>query len=337
MAGARKGQEGSRWYNEPPSGPELAKWFEENVPIDIELAHKDYLPGVTLIPQTEKAKVVTGYNSEGQPLIAKRENLIFTPYAKVETRVKYFHDLMLIKEDDWLGVIEPVVPDEADPRLPPGFFSYFIPTGENVGQRYICCSMKVTVFERGSVEWKRMTIDKRTGEEKYIRVGKTIIDAPPATKMIPTTKKGWQDKIEADPFAMMKAETGAVGRALGLAGMLVIPGTGVATAEDMAEAEAMGSTPSLPDSEPVASVAPPSDPVSVTPEAIEVLRKDAIDAINKLKSEAPSAFKRFQEWAQTRGVAKVVDVEDAAILRGLTAKATKDLEESEPQKAGEAE
>src|SRR5204863_2609716 len=51
------------------------------------------------------------------------------------------------------------------------------------------------------------------------------------TKQTPLAKQ-W-----ADDNALMKAETGAVGRALGMAGILVV-GTGVATAEDMQEAAA---------------------------------------------------------------------------------------------------
>jgi hypothetical protein len=322
----RVGQEGSRWYNEPPSGEDLSKWFKENVPIHDGLDHKDYLPGVTLIPSTEKVKQVTGWQGEN-PVIAKVENLVYVPYAKVETRVKYFHDLMTKKESEWVGIIEPISPNGADDRLPPGFFTYLIPTGENVGVRYICCTMKVTVYKRDGFEEVREVVDTRRGLYQIRRVGQKVIDAPPATKMIPVTSS-WNQKISADDTAIMKAETGAVGRALGLAGMLVIPGTGVATAEDMREVEAQqsGAIQSADETEVPAAV-----PAGNAGADLNSLRQAAADDVNKLKNEFPDRFKLFQEWAQERGIGKLDEVEDATVLRGIAVKAQKEMKEAETE------
>lgn len=333
----RKGQEGSRWYNERPDPKQLAKWFNENVEIHEGLDSGNYVQGITLIPATEKPKEVSGFDNDGNPIISQVEHMVYVPYAKVETRVKYFHDLMAEKADEWLGVIEPVAPPGADPKLPPGFFLYMIGTGENRGVRYICCTMKVTVFKRDTVKWVTV-VNRRTGEVERIREGETIIDAPPATKMVPTTMQGWGENrgeraIVADDSAMMKAETGAVGRALGMAGILVIPGTGVATAEDMNEAlnapEQTGQ-PELPPAPGGPTAVPlPADKPEPGPDEIAALKEDAAVAINALKNEFPDGFKLFQDWAAGRNIKDLASITDPAILRGLTAKATKDLEEAQ--------
>lgn len=327
----RVGQEGSRWYNEPPSGKDLAKWFKDAVPLHDGMKHEDYVAGITLIPGTEKAKEVVGWQ-DGQPVIAKRENLVFTPYPKVETRVKYFHDLMATKKDEWIGFIDPITPPGADNRLPPGFFLYFIATTEGKGTRYVCCTMKVTVFEREGFEEKLVAKDTRRGIQEVIRVGKKVIDAPPATKMIATTTSGWGERqgeraIVADDFALMKAETGAVGRALGMAGMLVIPGAGVATAEDMAEVDRAPSDP-VPAEEKEAQVALPTDRPEPSGDELKALRSEVAAAISDLKNEYPDAFKLFQGWAADRGIGRLDAVEDPVKLRGLASKAKRDFEEA---------
>jgi len=316
----REGQEGSRWLNVRPTGEEIAAWFKDNVAIAEGLKHEDYVSGITLIQQTERSKEVIAWSPEQQPVIADRSNLVYVPYAKVETRVKYFHDLMRVNPE-WEGVIEPVRVPHPDPNLPPGFFFLAVPTGQNAGVRFICCSMKVTVYAEG--ETKPMTVDKRTGEQRMIRTGKRIVDAPPATKMIPvTTNRG------ADNFSLMKAETGAVGRALGLAGMLVIPGTGVATAEDMAEAEAMERQPQQPTSD----QAQPPQEQRPEQEVITELRQQAATAIGALKEEFPDQFEDFKKWAQERGIGQLNEITDQVKLRGLVTKAERELQDARAEK-----
>lgn len=328
----RIGQEGSRWYNAPPTGAELSKWFEENVELHEGLTAKPYIPGVTMIPAEEKAKTVTGWNGN-VPVIQQIVNLVFVPYAKVETRVKYFHDLMA-QHDDWLGVIEPVEGEFQSKRLPPGFFTFPVQTDKGV-VNYVCCSMKVTVFERGDLTWKEIR-NTRTGGVERVRVGKTIIDAAPATKMIPTIGR-WG----ADDFSLMKAETGAVGRALGMAGMLVIPGTGIATAEDMQEASAMEGrqTPSLPqDGEAAEPPSTVSGEEAASAEELTDLRQQAALLLNTIKAEFPDLFAEFLEWAKGRKIGEVGKVEDPRILRGIITKAERELTEArqEADKGAEA-
>jgi hypothetical protein len=186
-----------------------------------------YIPGITLISQGEKEHVILGWNGP-KPVKEEVWHEVYTPYPKVETRMLYWHDY-LAQHEDWLGMIEPVEPEQSDPRLPKGFFSMAVHNG-STQTNFVCCSMQAIIYDRDSVKYERTTIDKRTGEEQFVLTGKIIMRGTPATKQIPTIgKRG------ADENALMKAETGAIGRALGLAGMLVVPGSGVASAEDIQE------------------------------------------------------------------------------------------------------
>jgi hypothetical protein len=326
----RIGQEGSRWYNAPPTGPELAKWFEENVPLHDDLTAKLYVPGVTLIPAEEKAKTVTGWQGN-TPVIQQVANLVFVPYAKVETRIKYFHDLME-KHPDWLGVIEPVATEKQSPHLPKGYFPFTVRTDKG-DVKYVCCTMKVTVFERDSIDWKEYR-NTQTGAIERVRTGKAVIDAAPATKMIATL-----DRWGADDYSLMKAETGAIGRALGMAGMLVIPGTGIATAEDMQEVSANEgrSTPALPEDAGEAAQTPTVAAGEVADrEALTDLRQEAVLLLNSIKEEFPPLFDGFLEWAKERKIGEVGKLDDARILRGIVTKAERELAEAREKRAADA-
>jgi hypothetical protein len=314
----REGQEGNRWANKPPTPDELTQWFEANVEIDEALNIGDYVGGVTLIPNQEKSKEVVGWNDDNAPNIQDVWNLVFTPYMKVETRVKYFHDL--VAAHDWLGFIDPVTPSKQDPRLPPGFFT--MATRVQSGEvRFICCSMKVTIFKKEGFEQKRVLADSRQGLYETRRVG-TVVKAPPAgTKAVPVL--GYNDKADTD--ALMKAETGAVGRALGMAGILVIPGTGLATAEDMQESEVLRQT--TPAAVPEGALLP-EDSASDAIATDEALRAEATEIINGMKGLADDrVFTEFSKWAHERGFGKLSEVTSPA-LRGLVRKAQKMLDEA---------
>lgn len=118
---------GSRWYDARPEGEELAKWFVDDVPLHEGLDPTRYISGVTLIQQTERRKV-TRLTDTGQPFQADVDELVFTPYAKVETRVLYWHDYLNDREGDVVGAIEPGpvghVSQEGlySMHLPEGFF-----------------------------------------------------------------------------------------------------------------------------------------------------------------------------------------------------------------------
>lgn len=330
----RQGREGSRWINQRPTGEDVAKWFKDNVPLHEELKEKadQYVQGVTLIPQKEKSVEVIGVGQDGiTPLTKEIENRVYTPYAKVETRVKYFHDLMAA-HDDWLGVIEPVVVEHGKKQgLPPGFFSIEVnQTKQNLKPaRFICCSMRVRIYKRDTVKEERVSLSTgRSSMVEFRRTGELIVDAPPGTKMVSALNRYG----EADPFVMMKAETGAVGRALALAGMLVIPGTGVASAEDMQEAAGAGDTPPP-------EAGPQAPPAEVPPEQVKnELLREASEGIATLRADYPEAYKQFSEWGRQRGIGKLEDL-DSTALRGLATKVRKTLEDAAKaaEEAAEAE
>jgi hypothetical protein len=326
----RKGREGNRWVNQRPDGKEVADWFKENVPLHDDLEPDHYVQGVTLIQQTEKTKDVIGVQ-DGKPVIGEVENLIWVPYAKVETRVKYFHDLMAL-HDDWFGVIEPVEVEGGKSKgFPPGFFTMTItPTKNGLKEeqgRFVCCSMRVRVYKADKVYEKEL-VNRRTGETTLVRHGELVLDGAPGTKMVPLLNRYG----EPDQNAIMKAETGAVGRALGLAGMLVIPGTGVATAEDMQEAQA-GAVPI----EPAASPEQQTLPADEAPPPRETLVKEAQAGIARLRSDYPEDYALFIEWADGRGISgNPADLEDIK-LRGLHTKVRRAIEEAEAKAADQQE
>jgi hypothetical protein len=318
----REGQEGNRWVNQQPSGTEISDWFSSAVPIADGLDAKDYVAGVTLIPNEEKAKTVVGWDSGNNPIIRKVTDLVLTPYMRVETRVKYFHDLMLIAGSH--GFIEPVAAKKGDDRLPAGFFRMAVATGASSEVRFIGCTMRVVVYAKESLEYVEVLADKRSGEKKIARKGKIVLEAQ-GTKIVPALS---YDK--ADNNSIMKAETGAVGRALGMAGVLVIPGTGIATAEDMQELNAQPADVAsasagavLPDGEPNEEliVGAPTD------NSDEKLRDEATALIKGMES-FPETLAEFKSWAHERGFARLSEVTSPA-LRGLVKRAESMLQEAE--------
>lgn len=294
-------QEGSRWINERPSGEAVAAWFKENVPIDDELDPGRYVSGVTLIGGSEKIKVAKR-DSNGVVQFVDENRYAWTPYAKVETRVAYFWDLMA-KNPDWIGYIEPVeVPRIEDQgvynlNLPPGFFRLPVLAEEGLWAHFLCCSMRIRILDRSTVEkvYKTRKVVNEDGqilEEQFQGYDGIPIGAyPPATKMIAQI-----GNHGVDPFSLMKAETGAVGRALGMAGMLVIPGSGIATAEDMQEAQAgagSGTAPQLP--EPVAEQQPLAADVGDAENVIQ-------EKIALLQSINPGAYDELAAWAAEKKI-----------------------------------
>jgi hypothetical protein len=332
----RQGKEGNRWVNERPSGDDLGEWFKENVEVAEGMKHEDYVGGVVLIPNKEKTEELVGWNSLNAPVFADFYDLVLTPYIRVETRVKYFQDLCA--HEEWLGVIEPVEFDDderAAKGLPPGFFRYQVYTGPETAVVYLGCSMRVTVFARDSVKLVKLVVDKRTGEERLVYEGKTQITAV-ASKGVPLLNS----KGDPDANALMKAETGAVGRVLGMAGMLVIPGTGIATAEDMQEARQIQAAEErgaafagaeLPPDE----GAPPGGGDDIEPAVVAEtasndaqLRGQAAELIAAMKAlpDEMATFRAFKEWTDSRGFTRLSEVTSPA-LRGLVRRAEVMLEE----------
>lgn len=311
----RQGREGSRWFNVRPNADEVAEWFK-SVPVHEGMDRERYIGGIVLIEQKMKTNEVDGLRKDGSPIIREGVlNLTYTPYPKVETRVQYFHDLMALHED-WMGVIEPMGGGEGD--LPAGFSSRVIKGAQNSVTAFVCATMRVRVYERDSYrEDVRLT---RAGDAKVIRTGKTIIDAPPAIKMVPVLGYGGKP----DPFSLMKAETGAVGRALGMAGMLVVPGAGVATADDMNEAQTLeGRSAPSQEAQPEAAQVPQDGAAQEDEE--EALRGRATALINEMKAEYPTVFENFQAWHKAKKYGALADC-NLLQLKGLVKKAEKDLD-----------
>lgn len=271
----RKGQEGNRWVNTRPTADEFKTWFEAAVVLHEGMTHDRWISGITLLEERETTKEVIGFDGENRAQITEVTNLVYTPYAKVETRVAYFWAWMQL-HPEWVGVIEPApASDEVRSHgLPSGFFKFDVAKPEGV-VTYVGYSARVRVRNREG--------------------GHDVFVSPPGTRIVPVL-----GQREADNASMMKAETGAIGRALSLAGILPIPGSGVATAEEMAE---------MPMSMPGASVAAalPSDEPARPPSPVattlsdDALREQIATAVGRMRDELPAAKTAFNDWAKQRG------------------------------------
>lgn len=350
----RKGREGGRWINERPTSEEFGRWFGENMKLDEKLDAANYVGGIVLIPAVDtKAKYVTGYTAKGRPIIEEGEELSYIPYAKVETRINYFWDLVDTHQDEWVAVVEnvsldrlpidigdatqvveeegkrtettrPARPDALTAlvhQLPEGFSLMSIPIGEGYSH-FLCATIRVSVYRKGEN-------GEPTG--RPLRTGR-------GTKQVPLLKGGYGNRQPyADDSSIMKAETGALGRALGFAGIFVIPGSGVATAEDMQEQMVGGVVPTTQQVEPPAEgnagpAAPEVAPVRTGAEQAQEdeakMKARAIDLWRVLQAEHPEKAKEFPAWAQSRGLASLGDAR-GNVLRGVVRKLEKMTDEAD--------
>ena len=320
-------REGSRWINERPSGDDVATWFLRNAPMHEGMDAGRYVTGVTLIPAKEKPKVLS---PNGQ-VVDGPEQLVWTPYVKVETRVAYFWDLMMLHKDEWVGIIEPEPAARLDVagyrnlHLPEGFFHQPVQKADGKAVMYLGQSQRVRVYKADTLAW----VDSWEGGKKVRRLeGIPVMSAPSGTKVVPTLNK-WGE----DPNAVMKAQTGALGRALGMAGMLVIPGSGVATAEDIQEAmERPGGV----------GASLPGDPAEFADQAAGAaaattdLKGRAAELIARLQSDHPKALAAVQEWAKQRKLNLAELTEESPALRGVVRQLERALAEAESGDSGTA-
>jgi hypothetical protein len=130
------------------------------------------------------------------------------------------------------------------------------------------------------------------------------VDTPIMAPATGTKMVSCLTKWGVDEHALMKAETGAVGRALGMAGMLVLPGSGVATAEDMQEMIA---------AEGRASVGVDAQLPTTAPD--DRIRAQIAELSTQLQSDFPGRFEELEIWARE----KQIDLADikAHQLRGV--------------------
>lgn len=271
------GHEGSRWFGERPSGEEVAAWFHENMRLDKGMDSKDWIGGITLISSTETTVALR----DGKFVDLQR--LVHVPYARVDARIAYFW--ALCEERGWLGEIEPVgVPrlhteGYFNEHMAPGYWRLPIrlPDGKHVS--YVVCTQKVTIYEP----------DARTGGK-----GRPVRMPPPASKQVPMTNRYGNP----DENVIMKAETGAVGRALGMAGIFVLPGAGVATAEDMMEF--LTATGAAPEATDVPEL--PSDTGGNSELQTQDTGARIADLLGRLEQESPEKFAEFEAWCSEKQV-----------------------------------
>jgi hypothetical protein len=325
----RKGREGNRWVNERPSGEQFAEWFK-TVHLHDGLDHEDFVAGITLIQQKEKGLEVIGFDGD-IPQMREFQNLVYIPYAKVDTRIAYWEAWKDL-HPEWVAVIEPVAyPGQlgSNVGLPPGFFPFKQTHGEKE-TRYVGCSMRAKVFDAETVQEVEVVETGPDGKpwRRRALTGKVVKLHPTGTKI-----SSCAGRYEVDDHSMMKAETGAVGRALGMAGMLVIPGSGVATAEDMQEAAASTGGPPTP-----GGAALPSDvPTDVADrENDPAFLRDRIGVLlTRLQADHPEALKGFQAWSRDRGFNSVDELSDIQV-KGVVKKLEKVLDDAGRQVADSA-
>lgn len=278
-------REGSRWRHHRPSAEEVYAWFETQ-PLDADMAHADYVAGVVLIPQSAKEKYRNPYDSRQ----TERFEDTFTPYVQVGTRIAYFRRLAAAQ--GLVSVIKaarvPLIEDRASAfyngNMERGYWWHVI-AGQGEPARFLCCTMRVAFYDK----------------EAYLAAPLDDWGDPIVAPLLEgrSTK---QVGGGADLNQLAKAQTSAIGRALGVAGILVL-GTGVATAEDMLElGGAAGVVPgpetaTLPGGEPLpAPQAPPADPN----EAAEQLRNRIREMQSMMMAETPDAWKTFAAWYSER-------------------------------------
>jgi hypothetical protein len=320
------GRVGNRWINYRPEATEIADWFQ-TIRLHEGMEHEDWLSGITLIEATEKHDHIVGFAQDGRPQIMKDvQSLHLIPYTRVDARVAYFNRLMEIHED-WSGFILPV--PAADPKgMAVGFYAMKValPDGKLVSA--VCSTARVLVIE-GDVKWAEQ-VDP-DGVTRLYPLGNVVMAGAHGTKSVPLVDR-WG---RFDANAVMKAQTGGVGRALGYAGMLVIPGTGVATAEDMREALDQGATPGSPPAAPQE----PQEPPPGGPSGDLALRGEAVAIMALLRDQHPEALAEFQAWARERKFRKLSEVQGPA-LKGLVKKLMKirdDVQAEQPPEGAQAE
>jgi hypothetical protein len=316
----RHGQEGNRWVNYRPTGEEVAAWFASNVRLHEDMSHDDWVSGITLIQATEKVTEIAGFADDNRPIIVPDvQHLYFIPYPKVETRINYFWRLMETEQgtdEKWHGFIMPVAaPNPGGMSVGYNAVKAALPDGSVAS--LVCYTAKVRVI-RGDVTWEE--IEEADGVKRKQPFGDMVYDGSPGTKSVPILNR-WG---KVDENAMARAQTGANGRALGMVSMLVIPGTGVATAEDMQEFQAQGQgSPGAPPAKPDES----SGSGRFAEDSDDALRQRAASIIRALEAEHPEALATFQAWARERRHKRLEDIGGAA-LKGVVKKLEKVQDEA---------
>jgi hypothetical protein len=308
-------RQGSRWLYAPPTEDELREWFRSQRLHD-GMEHEPYMGGIVLIGASERYRQTMRKRNSEETYVVESERTVHVPYVKVDTRIAYFWDMVRVLNGGdllgkYLGVIRPVpqhrIPDPASPyfnlHLPEGFFRLPVQNKDGNFTNYFGCVRRVAIYER----------------ESYVR------EKNEAVALIEgiATKQTLTGKTWADDNALMKVETSAVGRALGMAGILVV-GTGVASAEDMQEfeggtgGEAAAREPSLPPAASPQAPGPATGTEPLTPD------QEAASLIAKIGENFAKLESDFPEQASLTG-AGVTEITKGTPLRDLPLPALKGI------------
>lgn len=306
-------QEGSRWRYHRPTSDEVAAWFK-TVPLDEGMEHTDFIAGVVLIPASEKVKHVT---DRGTSEVWEQT---YTPYVRVDTRVTYFRKLA--EKLGLIAVVEPVqVPrsEQAafDNRHMPDGFWWHVAGAKEQAQRFLCCTMRVALYEKEA--WLA------SAPKTLVRDGSTTTTSAP---VVPLREGVGTKQVTGTPDinGLAKAETGAIGRALGVAGILIV-GTGIATAEDMTDLR----------DQPQQGQA--TLPEAVPEETAEQLNERLV-ALDARLRDHPEQRASFLAWWKERSEANgwtQLDDAPVEVRRGMATKMQVLLDEAPPQDSSPAE
>lgn len=292
-------QEGARWRWHRPSGEQVAAWWATQ-PLDDGMQHEHYIGGVVLIPQSEKVRYTMPDGGSQE-----RYEQVFTPYVQIGTRVGYARRLAehrgLVYHTEAADVPRSTNPQSPyfNGNMPPGLWWHIVADADGKALRYLCATTNVGLYEPQSYTAK---LSGRTALPALGGQGTKQVGGGP------------------DMNQIAKAQTGAIGRALGVAGILVI-GTGIATAEDMMELPGYGSTPvgpeqaqlpAIPTEIPTGEI-PPVDPAA----QLDQLRSRAMALQTQLQERSPDAWKEFLAWFTERRQAEGWDGLDTIPFEGL--------------------
>jgi len=190
-------------FTHKPSQEEISKWFA-GFKLHDGLKHEQYVGGIVVIENKDR-----GVST-------------WMPYVNASAWIAYFWDWVESKKYMAFIEVSDPVPVEID-----------LPGDKKSRQFYITAEV---VVEQEYDHEEPTEVSGITINQKHLR---TVRKATGSKQVSPTkVKRGWQgapDTVMADSDALMKAETGAIARALGSLGMLALPGSGLATAEDMVD------------------------------------------------------------------------------------------------------
>lgn len=182
-------------WDKKPSADEMAKWFSQ-VKLHDELDHANYIGGIVVIENKQLKQ--------------------WNPYPLAGVRIAYFWDW--VDSHGYAAHIDTTAPEILD-------FPFTKGQGDDpfTNAKTLLVSAHVKVLEgervvREATAQKQVTLNMKVG----------------GTWDGQLKRKVNQSTIP-DFTSVMKAETGAVARALANMGMLALPGSGVASAEDIFE------------------------------------------------------------------------------------------------------